>query len=115
MDKDAQSPTASTISGNKNYGEVKNETANASYSAAGGLIGKSGTAATISGSTFGIVSGVNAGAVAGVNSTTITATVCDAVTVNGKTKAQADSEAAWLCPSNTGTITPNYVAHSSGE
>jgi hypothetical protein len=63
---------------------------------------------------FGKVSG-NAGAVAGKNAKAITATICDAVTVNGVAKAAAADEAAWLCPSNTGTITPTYVAHSDSE
>ena len=112
--QDSGAGNVSTISGNKSYGEVNNLTGNASYSAAGGLIGNAGKAA-ISGSVFCAVSGTNAGAVAGVNSKAITATLCDAVTVNGVTKANAANEAAWLCPSNTGTITPTYVAHSDSE
>lgn len=111
---DKSATNVSTISGNKSYGEVKNETGNASYSAAGGLIGNCDVSG-MSGSVFCAVSGTNAGAVAGVNSKTITATLCDAVTVNGVTKANAANEAAWLCPSNTGTITPTYVAHSDSE
>ena len=112
--QDNLATNVSTISGNKSYGEVNNLTGNASYSAAGGLIGNCDVSG-MSGSVFCAVSGTNAGAVAGVNSKAITATLCDAVTVNGVTKANAANEAAWLCPSNTGTITPTYVAHSDSE
>ncbi|MBO7602897.1 MAG: hypothetical protein J6S97_00600 [Bacteroidales bacterium] len=112
--QDKGATSVSTIIGNKSYGEVKNDTGSASYSAAGGLIGNCDVS-DMSGSVFCIVSGTNAGAVAGVNTKAITATICDAVTVNGVTKAAASDEGVWLCPSNTGTITPTYVAHSSSE
>ncbi|MBP5382391.1 MAG: hypothetical protein J6Y45_03470 [Bacteroidales bacterium] len=107
--------TASTLSNNANYGAITNQAADASYSAAGGLYGKIGKATGATGYNFGSVSGLGAGAVAGVNSVALTATLCDAVTVNGVAKASASDEGVWLCPSNTGTITPTYVAHSSSE
>lgn len=115
MGFDADASAASTLSENANYGAITNEAANVGNSAAGGLYGKIGKAAGASGYSFGSVSGLGAGAVAGGNSVAISATICDAVTVNGVTKASASDEGAWLCPSNTGTITPTYVAHSSSE
>ncbi len=117
MDIDGDSRSAygkSEFSGNANYGAVSETVGNAAYAAAGGLFGWFGSADSASGSMFGKVSG-NAGAVAGKNTKAITATICDAVTVNGVAKAAAADEAAWLCPSNTGTITPTYVAHSDSE
>ena len=109
--------TVTTVSGNFNYGLIWNKSTNAELSAAGGIYGcMAATSATTSGDkNFGSVQGTNAGAVAGVNSATISATICDAVTVNGVAKADAANEATWLCPSNTGTITPSYVAHSDSE
>ncbi|MBR3074754.1 MAG: hypothetical protein IKH11_03230 [Bacteroidales bacterium] len=113
--QDNSAGNVSTIADNKSYGEVTNNTGNASYSAAGGLLGNAGKATNITGSVFCSVTGTNAGAVAGVNTTAITATICDAVKVNGVTKVSAADEATWLCPSNTGTIAPTYVAHSDSE
>ena len=114
--QDSGASAASSISGNVNYGTISNNSDNSTYSAAGGLYGSIAVATSISGDkNFGSVLGVNAGAVAGVNSATISATLCDAVTVNGVTKADAANEATWLCPSNTGAITPTYVAHSDSE
>lgn len=107
--------TVSTISGNVNYGSVSNETAVASYCVAGGLFGEFGKAEEASGSNFGSVTASNAGAVAGINKSSITVTLCDAVTVNGVAKAAASDVNTWLCPDNTGTITPKYVAHSAEE
>lgn len=106
---------ASTISGNKNYGAVVNNMTGSTKAFTGGLFGTFGKASSADGSNFGSVTGEMAGAVAGSNSAVITVTLCDAVTVNGVTKASAADEAAWLCPANTGTITPTYVAHSAGE
>ena len=106
---------ASTITGNVNYGEITNASADANYSAAGGLFGRIKMATGVTGSSFGSVKGPGTGAVAGVNKTDIAVTLCDAVTVNDVTKAAAPEEAAWLCPANKGTITPTYVAHNSGE
>ena len=114
--QDSGASAASSISGNVNYGLITNSTENLSYSAAGGLYGNIAKATSISGDkNFGSVGGTNAGAIAGLNSATITATLCDAVQVNGVAKADAADEATWLCPSNTGTITPTYVAHSDSE
>ena len=113
-----QGKTGSSVSGNVNTGAVSVGSTNTANSiGAGGLIGWAAVANSFgSGNkTFGSVSGTNAGAVAGINTATISATICDAVTVNGVTKAAASDEGAWLCPSNTGTITPTYVAHSSSE
>lgn len=112
---DSSAGNASSISDNSNYGAISIESGNPSFSAAGGLFGDFGKASAASGSNFGSVTASVAGAVAGKNASSITATICDAVTVNGVTKAAAADEAAWLCPSNTGTITPTYVAHSSSE
>ncbi|MBQ6556849.1 MAG: hypothetical protein IJL86_04820, partial [Bacteroidales bacterium] len=106
---------ASTISGNKNYGAVVNNMTGSTKAFTGGLFGTFGKASSADGSNFGSVTGEMAGAVAGSNSAAITVTLCDAVTVNGVTKASAADEAAWLCPANKGTITPTYVAHSAGE
>lgn len=103
------------ISGNSNYGAISCLSTVGANSAAGNLYGRIAKAASASGSCFGTVSALTAGAVAGVNTTSLTATICDAVTVNGIAKSAAESEAGWLCPSNTGTITPTYVAHSAGE
>ena len=114
--QDSGASAASSISGNVNYGTISNNSDNSTYSAAGGLYGSIAVATSISGDkNFGSVLGANAGAVAGVNSTTISATLCDAVTVNGVAKADAANEATWLCPAGTGTITPTYVAHSDSE
>lgn len=113
-----QGKTGSSVSGNVNTGAVSVGSTNTANSiGAGGLIGWAAVANSfgIGNKTFGSVSGTNAGAVAGINTATISATICDAVTVNGVTKAAASDEGAWLCPSNTGTITPTYVAHSSSE
>ncbi|MBP5721466.1 MAG: hypothetical protein J6W82_10460, partial [Bacteroidales bacterium] len=108
--------TASSITDNSNYGEITNLTANAGYSAAGGLFGKIAKASGVTGSSFGTVVGACAGAVAGVNSTTIAVTICYAVEVNGVTKPAASAdEALWLCPSNSGTISLDYVPHNAGE
>ena len=106
---------SSVITSNSNYGEVTNGSSSAQYSAAGGLFGRIAKATGVTGSSFGAVNGPGAGAVAGVNATDLTVTLCDAVTVNGTAKASAASEADWLCPSNTGTINPSYVAHSANE
>ncbi|MBO4670236.1 MAG: hypothetical protein J5640_00110 [Bacteroidales bacterium] len=114
MDDDPKVTMSSTLSDNKNYGTVANLTDKAN-NAAGGLYGKIGKATTATGTNFGKVSGKFAGAVAGVNSIELRATLCDAVTVNGVTKAAAENEATWLCPANTGTILTAYVAHSDGE
>ena len=113
-DDDEKVTLSSTLADNKNYGTVANVTGKAN-NAAGGLYGKIGKATSADGSNFGAVGGTYAGAVAGVNSLAITATLCDAVTVNGEAKAAAADEAKWLCPANTGTITPTYVTHSDGE
>ena len=113
--QEKEAANVSTFTGNKNYGDVENKTTGSSKSCAGGLFGTFGKAASADGSNFGNVIGEVAGAVAGINAAAITATLCDAVTVNGVTKANASDEAAWLCPANTGTITPTYVAHSAGE
>ena len=123
MGSDADSTSATyangdcTVSGNVNYGKVTQNTAGAAYAYTGGLFGKLIFTTSVSGcKNFGFVDGTNAGAVAGYNKQAgISATICDAVEVNGVTKAAATDEAAWLCPSNTGTITPTYVAHSSSE
>ena len=113
--QEKESANASVFSGNKNYGNVENKTTGSSTAFSGGLFGTFGKASSAEGSNFGTVKGESAGAVAGVNAATITATLCDAVTVNGVTKADASDEVTWLCPSNTGTITPTYVAHSTSE
>lgn len=105
----------SVFGGNVNYGDVSNETGNAGYSVAGGIFGEFGKAPSASGSNFGSVTAGKAGAVAGINKSVIVATLCDAVQVNGVTKAAAADEALWLCPNNTGTITPTYTAHSTNE
>lgn len=110
--------TGSSVSGNVNTGAVSVGSTNTANSiGAGGLIGWAAVANSYGSGNkiFGSVSGINAGAVAGINAATITATLCDAVTVNGVAKADAADEATWLCPSNTGTITPTYVAHSDSE
>ena len=114
LDDDPKVTLSSTLKDNKNYGTISNSTGKPN-NAAGGLYGKIGKATSATGSNFGNVEGANAGAVAGVNSISLSATLCDAVTVNGITKASAADEAAWLCPANKGTITPTYVAHSAGE
>ena len=114
LDDDPKVTMSATLSDNKNYGAIANNTGKPN-NAAGGLYGKIGRATSATGSNFGIVSGSIAGAVAGVNSITLTATVCDAVTVNGTTKSAAADEAKWLCPANTGTINVTYAAHSDGE
>ena len=114
LDDDPKVTLSSTLKDNKNYGTISNSTGKPN-NAAGGLYGKIGKATSATGSNFGNVEGANAGAVAGVNSISLSATLCDAVTVNGVTKASAADEAAWLCPANKGTITPTYVAHSAGE
>lgn len=106
---------ASVLTDNVNYGEVTNASSSAQYSAAGGLFGRIAVAIGVTGSSFGTVKGPGAGAVAGVNKTDLTVNVCDAVTVNGVAKAAASDVNAWLCPDNTGTITPKYVAHSAEE
>ena len=115
LGQEKESGNVSAISGNKNYGSVENATVGSTKAFAGGLFGTFGLATSADGYSYGPVKGSSAGAVAGVNATTIAATICDAVTVNGVTKAAASDEGAWLCPSNTGTITPTYVAHSSSE
>ena len=112
---DSSAGNASSISDNSNYGAISIESGNPSFSAAGGLFGDFGKASAASGSNFGSVTASVAGAVAGKNASSITVTICDAVTVNGVTKAAASDEGAWLCPSNTGTIIPTYVAHSNSE
>ena len=114
LDDDPKVTLNATLTGNKNYGTISNTTGKLK-NASGGLYGKIGKATSATGSNFGNVTGANAGAVAGVNSISLSATLCDAVTVNGVTKASAADEAAWLCPANKGTITPTYVAHSAGE
>lgn len=113
--QELEAGNVSSFADNKNYGSVENGTEGSTKAFAGGLFGNFGKASTASGSSFGSVKGAAAGAVAGINAAGITATICDAVTVNGVTKADAADEAAWLCPSNTGTITPTYVAHSDSE
>ncbi len=113
-----QGKTGSSVSGNVNTGAVSVGSTNTANSiGAGGLIGWAAIANTFGNGnkTFGSVSGTNAGAVAGINTANISATICDAVTVNGVAKADAANEATWLCPSNTGAITPTYVAHSDSE
>lgn len=116
FDDDAHtSKKASILTDNVNYGEVTNASSSAQYSAAGGLFGRIALATGVTGSSFGTVKGPGAGAVAGVNKTDLTVNVCDAVTVNGVAKAAASDVNAWLCPDNTGTITPKYVAHSAEE
>lgn len=114
-DDEHKSAQGSVITANANYGEVTNGSASADYSAAGGIFGKMGLSTGLTGSSFGSVNGPGAGAVAGVNRTDIAATVCSAATVNGVAKAAAADEAAWLCPANTGTITPTFVNHSDAE
>ena len=82
----------------------------------GGLYGYINKATSIGGDkNFGNVSGKNAGAVVAWNSASIAATICDAVTVNGVKRTDAANESVWLCPNNTGTILPIFVAHSSSE
>lgn len=116
---DSGAATVSTISGNINYGTVTNNTSEALYAFTGGLFGSIAKATSITScKNYGNVACAagSAGAVAGSNSTaTIDVTLCDAVTVNGVTKAAAADVDAWLCPSNTGTITPAYVAHDAEE
>lgn len=123
MGSDSDSTAASytvgdcNISENVNYGKVTQNTAGSAYAYSGGLFGKLTYTTSVSDcKNFACVDGTNAGAVAGYNKQAdISASICDAVEVNGVTKAAAADEAAWLCPSNTGTITPTYVAHSSSE
>ena len=115
LGQELEAGNVSSFTDNKNYGSVENGTEGSTKAFTGGLFGNFGKAPTASGSSFGSVKGVVAGAVAGKNAKAITATICDAVTVNGVAKAAAADEAAWLCPSNTGTITPTYVAHSDSE
>jgi hypothetical protein len=114
LDDDSGNPLGGTLTGNKNYGTVANATGKPN-NASGGLYGKIGRATSAEGANYGSLGGENAGAVAGVNSITLTATVCDAVNVNGTTKSAAADEAKWLCPANTGTINVTYAAHSDGE
>lgn len=114
LDDDSGNPLGAALTGNKNYGTVANVTGKPN-NASGGLYGKIGRATAAEGANYGSLGGENAGAVAGVNSITLTATVCDAVTVNGISKSAAADEAKWLCPANTGTINVTYTAHSDGE
>ena len=123
MGSDSDSSNASyadgdcTVSGNVNYGKVTQNTVGDAFAYTGGLFGKLNFTTSVTNcKNFGSVDGTNSGAVAGYNkSATITATICDAVKVNDVLKAGAADADAWLCPSNTGTINPTYVAHSDSE
>lgn len=111
QDEGANGP--SEYSGNINRGTISGTGDNICV---GGLYGYISVATSISGDKcFGKVSGKNAGAVVSCNSASIAATICDAVTVNGEKRTEASNESKWLCPNNTGTILPIFVAHSDSE
>ena len=111
QDDGADSP--SEYSGNINRGTLSSTGDNIYV---GGLYGYISKATSISGDKcFGKVSGNNAGAVVSWNSASIAATICEAVTVNGEKRTEASDESKWLCPNNTGTILPIFVAHSDSE
>ncbi|MBO4670237.1 MAG: hypothetical protein J5640_00115 [Bacteroidales bacterium] len=105
-----------TVTDNINYGPVRSVSGRSGYSGAGGIFGNIASATSIIGNrNYGPVSGTVAGALAGINACSFSAVVCDAVTVNGTTYANASDKTAWACPSSTGTITVRVMPHSDPE
>lgn len=106
----------SSINANTNYGAVRCTSRTSFYGGVGGIFGNVAKAVSITGNcNFGDVEGTVAGAVAGVNSCTFTATVCDALTVNGWAYGAASDKNAWACPQSSGTITLIVVGHTPDE
>ncbi|MBO6168545.1 MAG: hypothetical protein J6O51_01085 [Bacteroidales bacterium] len=89
------------------------------YGFAGGIFGMDAGSSKVSSYSancnFGDVSGIQAGAVAGANSASFTATVCDALTVNGSTHGAASDKDQWACPMNSGSITLIVKPHTPDE
>ena len=114
--QDTGAASASTVTGNINYGSVSSVSGKSGFSGAGGIFGSVTMASSVIGNrNYSPVSGAVAGAVAGINACSFGAVVCDAVTVNGKTYGNASDKAAWACPSSTGTISLTVTPHSDPE
>ena len=114
--QDSGASSASGATSNTNYGTITLVSGKAGYSGAGGLFGNLSQAASLYGNhNFGDVNGKVAGAVAGVNACTFTATVCDALEVNGTTHGAASDKDRWASPQSTGTITLIVRPHSPDE
>ena len=115
---------ATIVKDNKAKGAISCNSA-AATAAVGGLFGRFNKFKTVSGNEFygtvssGGVATVKAGAIIGMLGgayTIASSTICDAVTVDGVTYASAADAAAWLCPSNSGTVSaPTVNAHSGSE
>lgn len=114
--QDAGASSAAYVTNNINYGSISSISGKSGFSGAGGIFGNVSIASSLLGNrNYGPVSGTVAGAVAGINACTFNAIVCDAVTVNGITYANASDKAVWACPSSTGTITVRVMPHSDPE
>lgn len=114
--QDRGAASASSVQSNTNYGTVRNISGRSGYCGAGGLFGNLALASSVSGNcNFGSVEGTVAGAVAGIDACTFTATVCDALTVNGLAYGTAGNKNDWACPGSAGKITLVVTPHSDGE
>lgn len=114
--QDSGATSASGVSSNTNYGTISLISGKTGYAAAGGLVGNLSEATSLVGNcNFGDVNGSVAGSVAGVNACSFTATVCDALTVNGTAHGAASDKDIWASPQSSGTITLIVIPHSPAE
>ncbi len=114
--QDSGASSACGATSNTNFGTITLVSGKDGFCGVGGLFGNLSQASSLFGNhNFGDVNGTVAGAVTGVNACTFTATVCDALKVNGTTHGAASDKDQWASPQSTGTITLIVLPHSPEE